>query len=106
MMATWADGHLFAAWVALWAVAFAAVGLFGGVSKTMAIQMKQGLDAWSARMAQSRSDERLWAIAQTDARLMSELQTAMNRSDEQELFGENSTQRRVARMLQNRQYYI
>ena len=27
-------------------------------------------------------------------------------SDEQELFGENSTQRRVARMLQNRQYYI
>ena len=24
----------------------------------------------------------------------------------QELFGENSTQRRVARMLQNRQYYI
>ena len=106
MMATWADGHLFAAWVALWAVAFAAVGLFGGVSKTMAIQMKQGLDAWSARMAQSRSDERLWAIAQTDARLMSDLQTAMNRSDEQELFGENSTQRRVARMLQNRQYYI
>jgi CBS domain containing-hemolysin-like protein len=106
MMATWADGHLFAAWVALWAVAFAAVGLFGGVSKTMAIQMKQGLEAWSARMAQSRSDERLWAIAQTDARLMSDLQTAMNRSDEQELFGENSTQRRVARMLQNRQYYI
>jgi hypothetical protein len=57
-------------------------------------------------MAQSRSDERLWAIAQTDARLMSELQNAMNRSDEQELFGETSTQRRVARMLQNRQYYI
>jgi len=106
MMDTWADGHLFAAWVALWAVAFAAVGLFAGVSKTMAIQMKQGLDEWSARMAQSRSDERLWAIAQTDARLMSELQTAMSRSDEEELLGENSTQRRVARMLQNRQYYI
>jgi CBS domain containing-hemolysin-like protein len=106
MMDTWADGHLLAAWVALWAVAFAAVGLFAGVSKTMAIQVKQGLDAWSARMVQSRSDERLWAIAQTDARLMSELQTAMNRSDEEALLGENSTQRRVARMLQNRQYYI
>jgi hypothetical protein len=64
------------------------------------------LDAWSARLAQSRSDERLWAIAQTDARLMSELQTAMYRSDEEALLGENSTQRRVARMLQNRQYYI
>ena len=106
MIDTWAEGHLLAAWVALWAVVFAAVGLFAGVSKTMALQLKQGLDAWSARMAQSRSDERLWAIAQTDARLMSELQTAMNRSDEEALFGENSTQRRVARMLQNRQYYI
>ncbi len=30
----------------------------------------------AARMAQSRSDERMWAIAQTDARLMSELQRA------------------------------
>ena len=39
MMDTWADGHLLAAWVALWAVAFAAVGLFAGVSKTIAIQM-------------------------------------------------------------------
>jgi len=27
MMDTWADGHLLAAWVALWAVAFASVGL-------------------------------------------------------------------------------
>jgi len=106
MMDTWADGHLLAAWVALWAVAFAAVGLFAGVSKTMAIQMKQGMDSWSARMAQRRSDERLWAIAQTDARLMSDLQSAISRSDKEELFGENSTQRRVARMLQNRQYYI
>jgi CBS domain containing-hemolysin-like protein len=106
MVDTWADGHLLAAWVALWAVAFAAVGLFAGVSKTLAIQMKQGLDTWSARMAQRRSDERLWAIAQTDARLMSELQTAMSRSDEDMLLGENSTQRRVARRLQNRQYFI
>jgi hypothetical protein len=57
-------------------------------------------------MAQRQSDERLWAIAQTDARLMAELQTAISRSDEEELLGENSTQRRVSRMLQNRQYYI
>ena len=106
MMDTWADGHLLAAWVALWAVAFAAVGLFAGVSKTLAMQMKQGLNVWSARMAQRRSDERLWAIAKMDARLMSELQTAMSRSDEEELLGESSIQRRVARMLRNRQYYI
>ena len=106
MMDTWADGHLLAAWVALWAVAFAAVGLFAGVSKSLAIQMKGALDGWSASMAQRRSDERLWAIAQTDARLMSELQNAMNRSDQAQASRESSTQRRVARMLKNRQYYI
>ena len=68
MIDTWAEGHLLAAWVALWAVAFAAVGLFAGVSKTVAIQLKSGLDRCAANMAQRHSDERLWAIAQTDAR--------------------------------------
>ena len=106
MMVTWADGHLLAAWVTLWAVAFAAVGLFAGVSKTLAIQAKQALNAWSASMARRRSDERLWAIAQTDARLMSELQSALSRSNEDLPSLESSTQRRVERMLQNRQYYI
>ena len=106
MMATWADGHLLAAWVALWAVVFAAVGLFAGVSKTLAIQTKQALDAWSARMARRRSDERLWSIAQTDARLMAELQGALSRSDAEAASLQSSTQRRVACMLQNRQYYI
>jgi len=37
---------------------------------------------------------------------MSELQIAMSRSDEETLLGENSTQRRVARLLNQRQYYI
>ena len=106
MMDTWAEGHLLAAWVALWAVAFAAVGLFAGVSKSLAIQMKEALDGWSASMAQRRSDERLWSIAQTDARLMSDLQVAMSRSDEEVLLGESSTQGRVARLLHQRQYYI
>ena len=106
MIDTWAEDHLLAAWVALWAVVFAAVGLFAGVSKTVAVQLKAGLDHLASKMAQRRSDERLWAIAQTDARLMSDLQIAMSRSDEETLLGESSTQRRVARMLRQRQYYI
>lgn len=106
MIDTWAEGHLLAAWVALWAVVFAAVGLFAGVSKTLAIQLKSGLDRWAANMAQRRSDERLWAIAQKDARLMSELQIAMTRNDEDALLGENSTQVRVSRILKQRQYYV
>jgi hypothetical protein len=48
----------------------------------------------------------LWSIAQTDARLMAELQGALSRSDAEAASLQSSTQRRVARMLQNRQYYI
>jgi len=70
------------------------------------VQLKSGLDTWAAKAAQRRSDERLWSIAQTDARLMSDLQVAMSRSDEEVLLGESSTQGRVARLLHQRQYYI
>ena len=106
MIDTWADGHLLAAWVALWAVVFAAVGLLAGVTKSVAIQLKTSLDRWAASAAQRRSDERLWEIAQTDARMMSELRTAMSRNDEDTLLGESSSQRRVVRLLNQRQYHI
>ena len=105
MIDTWADGHLLAAWVALWAVAFAAAGLFAGTSKTLAFQIKKGLDAWSAKLAQNRADDRMWAIAQTDARLMSDLQSAMGR-EEVSTDGSSATQRRVSRILRHRQFYI
>ena len=78
---TWADGHLLAAWVVLWTVAFAAIALFLGSARSLAVRMVSGLDAWSARLAQSRADQRLWAIAQTDPRIMAELQGAMQRAE-------------------------
>ena len=106
MMDTWADGHLLAAWVALWAVAFAAVGLFAGASKSLAIQIKNGLDTWSAKLAQNRSDDRMWAIAQTDPRLMSDLQSAMAREEAPALNNSSAKQGRVSRVLRNRQFYI
>jgi 2-methylisocitrate lyase-like PEP mutase family enzyme len=34
-------------------------------------------------LARRRADERMWAIAKTDARLMSDLQAAMNRAEEE-----------------------
>jgi len=106
MMDTWVDGHLLAAWVAMWAVAFAAVGLFAGTSKRWALQIKNSLDAWSAQIAQNRADERMWAIAQTDTRLMADLRSAVARDEGASLLNANPTQRRVSRLLRNRQFYI
>ena len=65
------------------------------------------LDAWSANMAKRRADERLWSIAQTDPRMMADLQSALTRSgaapakDVVDL-----SQRRAARILRDRLYYI
>jgi hypothetical protein len=77
---TWADGHLLAGWVALWAVGFAALGLFAGTARRIASRTVAALDAWSARVAQRRADERFLATAQHDPRVMAELQAALQRA--------------------------
>lgn len=78
---TMADGHLMAAWVALWAVGFIAIALLAGTVRRFSALVVRELDAWSARTAQARADERLWAIALKDARVMSDLQAALARED-------------------------
>ncbi|MDO8249458.1 MAG: hypothetical protein Q7T78_07030 [Rhodoferax sp.] len=78
---TWADGHLLAAWVALWLVGFAAVAVFAGSARRLAATVVRSLDAWSHRVAKARVDERLWAIAKTDPRVMADLTAAMARSE-------------------------
>jgi hypothetical protein len=78
---TWADGHLFVAWVALWLVSFAAVAVFAGSARKLAAGAIGAANAWSARLAKSRADARLWAIAKSDPRVMAELDAAMSRSD-------------------------
>ena len=81
MIDTWADGNLLAAWVVLWAVAFAAMALFADSVRGFAARVVAALDAWSHRMALARADERLWDMAQRDPRVMAELQAAISRSE-------------------------
>jgi hypothetical protein len=81
MVDSWADGRLMAAWVVLWLVAFAALALFATPARRLATAMVQRLDGWSQRVARDRADERLWATAQTDARVMADLKAAVSRSE-------------------------
>ena len=80
LMDTWAEGHLMLAWIALWVVGFAAVAVFAGAARKLASAVVQSLDAWSARVAQRRADERLWSSAKADPRIMADLNAAMSRS--------------------------
>jgi hypothetical protein len=76
-----AEGHLLVMWIALWAVAFAALALFAGAARQIAARTKISLDAWSRSLAEARADQRLWAMAKADPRIMTDLQTAMTRSE-------------------------
>ena len=109
LMDDWAETHLMAAWLALWALAIVAIVVLRSVSRMLAQNMITGLNQWSAHLARRRADERLWNMAQADSRLMGELQTAMDRADEIGLPTPNLTTymtRRAARMVHNRLYYI
>lgn len=81
VVGTWADGDLLLAWIALWAVGFAAIALFGSAARGLSARIIGSLDAWSQRLAKARADERLWAAALNDARIMNELQAAISRND-------------------------
>lgn len=89
MISSWADGHLFLGWVALWVVVFAGLALFADTARSLAARMLRSLDAWSQARAEARAESRLWAIAGTDPRLMGELmQARMRDTDRQQDFSE------------------
>lgn len=109
MIDSWAQSHVVAAWLALWAVAVLAIVVLRGLTRHLAQNLMTGLDAWSAHVARSRADERLWTMAQSDPRLMSDLQVAMDRASDtkgpvRDL--ETLMNRRAARLVRDRMYYI
>jgi hypothetical protein len=109
LMEPWAESHVIAAWIALWAVAVVAIAALRGLSRHLAQQVMHGLDGWSAGVAQRRSDRRLWAMAQTDSRMMSDLQAAFDREDNEDASVQDVvalSHRRAARIVRNRLHYI
>ena len=79
IMGSVAEGHLLVMWIAMWAVAFAVLAAFAGTARQLTLRTKAALDAWSRSIAIARADERLWALARNDSRVMADLQTAMTR---------------------------
>ena len=84
VMDSMAEGHLLVLWMSLWAVAFAALAAFASTARSMAHNIKASLDTWSRNVAAKRADERMWAMAKTDSRLMADLQCAMSLGDERD----------------------
>jgi hypothetical protein len=75
---TWTEGHLLAAWMLMWAVAFAALALLASPAKRAAAALRVGLKRWAEARKRAAEDEQLWELALTDARVMADLNRAMS----------------------------
>lgn len=80
LIETWANGHLLLVWVALWTVAFAALALLAPPLRHLANTVARQVACATKARAQRRADEAMWQHAQTDARILQDIQVAMTRS--------------------------
>ena len=85
IVSSWTDGHLLMAWVALWVMVFAALALFAEATRGWTSGVIATLEAWSKAADERAADERMWAIAQSDPRLMADLQAARLRAEREAL---------------------
>lgn len=79
---TWAEGHLLVGWIALWAIAFAAMAVLAVPARRAAKKLGAGFKTWMAARRQAAEDRALWQLAQSDSRVMSDLTCAMTRGAE------------------------
>lgn len=75
---TWTDGHLLAAWIVMWLVAFAALALFAAPARRAAAAAGGAVSRWRARRAETAEDRRVWELALTDARVMADISRGMD----------------------------
>jgi hypothetical protein len=79
---TWADGHLLAAWVALWTVTFGALALLAPPLRQLAASTAGGIVQRVAGMRAAREEARMWELASHDPRVLEEIQAAIARHAE------------------------
>lgn len=78
---TWTEGHLLAAWIAMWAIAFASIAMLATPAKGMTASLRAGFKRWNAARRQAAEDRAMWQVAQADPRVMQDLTCAMSRAD-------------------------
>jgi chromate transport protein ChrA len=80
LIVTITDGHLFAAWIGLWAVGFAAMALLAKPAHRLAVLLRDAFAKWREVRRLAQQDAKLWDLASHDARVMADIRAAMSRS--------------------------
>lgn len=81
IVSAWAEDHVVGAGLALWALVFLVMALLADASRGLALRMMDGFDAWTRAAQRRASDERMWAAAQADPRVMADIHAAMLREE-------------------------
>lgn len=81
LISTWNDGGLLFAWLVLWGVGFAAIGLFAGTARRLAVGAMTAIRATARRRAAARADEQFLAYAEQDPRILRDLQAISTRQE-------------------------
>lgn len=76
---TWADGHVLAAWMVLWGVAFLGMALFRAPARRAAVALGAAGARWAEKRRQAAEDEKMWQLAVQDRRVMADICHALDR---------------------------
>ena len=77
MIDTWSEGHLLAAWMVLWLVAFAALAMLSAPARRTGAALRVATRAWAEGRRRATEDARTWQVALRDPRVMAELHHAV-----------------------------
>ena len=72
----WTDGHMLAAWVALWTVTFAALAILATPLRKIANAGAAWISAYQQANKERRQEAELWELARHDHRVMAEIRMA------------------------------
>ena len=75
---TYTDGHLMAAWIFMWLVAFSTIALLAAPIRRTVNGFKPALKNWAITRRERANDAKMWEVALQDPRVMSEIQRAMS----------------------------
>jgi hypothetical protein len=83
------DDHLLLVWLAVWTVVFAVLSVLATPFTLWVQELMAGYSAWRVARRQAEEDRKLWAVALTDARVMSDLSRAMAAGANEDVRGYN-----------------
>ena len=82
VVSAWTDGHLLAAWIAMWLIVFGLIAVFSSAIRAWPVQWQARIQVRRQQAAEREADARTWAAALEDPRLMAELDCALLRAQQ------------------------